>query len=176
VTHDHSSARIEPWDDGDLPLLERLLGDPAMMAHLGGPESRERIARRQADYQQPGSRQYRIVDPKTGEGAGWVGYWHREWRGSEVFEIGWAVAPEFQGRGLAGAGAALAIELARAEREPRFMHAYPSVENAPSNAICRKLGFRLSGPVDAEYPPGTAMRCNDWRLDLRTEDKTKLGS
>ena len=46
------------------------------------------------------------------------------------------------------------------------MHAYPSVDNAPSNAICRRLGFRLAGAVDVEYPPGTTMRCNDWRLDL----------
>src|SRR4051794_41909341 len=78
---DHPSARIEPWGRRDLPLLERLLGDPAMMAHLRGPESHQRIAERQARYRQPGSRQYRIVDPTTGEGAGWVGYWHREWRG-----------------------------------------------------------------------------------------------
>lgn len=112
MTGDHASVRIEPWGDGDLPLLERLLADPAMMAHLGGPESRERIAKRQAEYRQPGSRQYRIVDPDTGEGAGWVGYWRREWQGSEVFEIGWSVAPEFQDRGLARAGAALVIALA----------------------------------------------------------------
>ena len=72
MSSDHTSARIEPWGEGDLPLLERLLADPAMMAHLGGPESRERIAKRQAEYRQPGSRQYRIVDPDTGEGAGWV--------------------------------------------------------------------------------------------------------
>ena len=163
---DNTSARIEPWGDGDLPLLERLLGDPAMMAHLGGPESPERIAKRQAEYRQPGSRQYRIVDPDRGEGAGWVGYWQREWRGSGVFEIGWAVAPEFQGRGLARAGAGLVIALARAERDPRFMHAYPSVDNGPSNAICRRLGFEPAGVVDLEYPPGTPMRCNDWRLDL----------
>ena len=29
--------RIEPWGEDDLPLLDRLLGDPAMMEHLGGP-------------------------------------------------------------------------------------------------------------------------------------------
>ena len=163
---DHVSVRIEPWGDGDLPLLERLLADPAMMAHLGGPERSERIAKRQAEYRLPGSRQYRIVDPDSGGGAGWVGYWHREWQGSRVFEVGWSVAPEFQGRGLARAGAARVIAIARAEREPRFMHAYPSVDNGPSNAICRGLGFRLAGAVDLEYPPGTLMRCNDWRLDL----------
>src|SRR2546421_4702076 len=109
MSSDHTSARIEPWGDGDLPLLERLLADPAMMAHLGGPESRERIAKRQADYRQPGSRQYRIVDPDTGEGAGWVGYWRRKWQDSEGFEIGWAVAPGLQGRGLGPGRAAVRI-------------------------------------------------------------------
>ena len=29
--------RVEPWGEDDLPLLHRLLGDPAMMEHLGGP-------------------------------------------------------------------------------------------------------------------------------------------
>ena len=48
------------------------------------------------------------------------------------------------------------------------MHAYPAVDNAPSNGLCRKLGFELLGPSDFEWPPGsgTLMRCNDWRFDL----------
>lgn len=37
-------AWIEPWGERDGLLLEACLGDPAMMEHLGGPESRERIA------------------------------------------------------------------------------------------------------------------------------------
>ncbi|WP_440086780.1 hypothetical protein [Streptosporangium sp. LJ11] len=48
----------------------------------------------------------------------------------------------------------------------RYLHAYPSVDHPASNAICRKLGFFLLGERDFEYPPGTTMRCNDWRLDL----------
>lgn len=74
--------------------------------------------------------------------------------------------PEFQGRGLVSRGVAAAIERARAERKYRRIHAFPSVENRPSNAICRKAGFILSGEVDFEYPPGSVMRCNDWSLDL----------
>ena len=50
------------------------------------------------------------------------------------------------------------------------MHAFPSVDNGPSNAICRKAGFALQDEVDVEYPPGHPMRCNDWRLDLFAED------
>jgi RimJ/RimL family protein N-acetyltransferase len=159
-----TDVRIEPWDKADLPLLQRLLSDPAMTTYVGGPESLEKIAGRQSRYEQPGSRQYRIV--VDGEGAGWVGYWERDWLEQEVYEVGWSVLPDFQGRGIAGLATAQLIEVARAENQRRFIHAYPSVENAPSNAICRKLGFTLLGEHEFEYPRGNFMRCNDWRLDL----------
>jgi hypothetical protein len=31
--------RIEPWGEDDLPLLEKLLGDPAMTEHLVAPRA-----------------------------------------------------------------------------------------------------------------------------------------
>jgi hypothetical protein len=40
------------------------------------------------------------------------------------------------------------------------------VANVPSNAICRSLGFELLEELEFEYPPGSLMRCNDWRFDL----------
>jgi RimJ/RimL family protein N-acetyltransferase len=137
-----------------------------MMRHLGGAESSEKIAERQRRYEQPGSGQFKIVEQRTGEGVGWVGYWDREWRDQDVFEIGWAVIPDFQGRGVAVAAAREALAAAGAEARHRFVHAYPAVANAASNAICRRLGFALLGPCELEYPPGRPMRCNDWRLDL----------
>lgn len=137
-----------------------------MMRHLGGAESTEKIAERQRRYEQLGSGQFKIVEQAGGEGAGWVGYWDREWRGQDIYEIGWAVIPAFQGRGLAVAAARETIAAARAEARHRFVHAYPGVENVASNAICAKLGFVLLGPCELEYPPGRSMRCNDWRLDL----------
>jgi len=30
---------LRPWAEQDLPLLERLMGDPAMTEYLGGPET-----------------------------------------------------------------------------------------------------------------------------------------
>jgi RimJ/RimL family protein N-acetyltransferase len=162
-------CRLELWGPDDRPLLERLVGDPAMMEHLGGPESAEKISERQARYEQPDSRQFKIIEEPGGEPIGWVGYWEREWRGERVFEIGWSVVPEAQGRGLASSATAQAIELARAERTHKYMHAYPNVENAPSNAICRKLGFTLLGAQEFEFPPGNPMRCNDWRLEMLSE-------
>jgi RimJ/RimL family protein N-acetyltransferase len=167
-----ATVRIDPWSPGDLPLLEKLLGDPAMMRHLGGPESPEKIADRQARYERAGSDQFRIVDVTTGEAVGWVGYWERDWSDRRVYEVGWSVLPAFQGRGIAVAATAQAIARASAARACRFMHAFPAVANAPSNAICRRLGFTLLGPNEFEYPPGNLMLCNDWRLDLspRPED------
>jgi RimJ/RimL family protein N-acetyltransferase len=168
------SVRLEPWGEGDLPLLEALLGDPAMTEHLGGPESPAKLAERQARYEriddQGTGRMFKIVDEETGEGVGSVGYWDKSWRDDEVYETGWSVLPPFQGSGIASEATAQVIELARAEGRHRFLHAFPSVDNAPSNAICRKLGFTLLGESDFEYPPGNSMRCNDWRLDLFNED------
>jgi RimJ/RimL family protein N-acetyltransferase len=165
-----SRVQIEPWGADDLSLLQKLVGDPAMMEHLGGPESPEKITERHLRYQRGGGagtgRMFKIVDQDTGEGAGSVGYWDRTWHGEQVYEIGWAVIPAFQGRGIAAAATAQTIAMAMSEKMHRFVHAFPSVDNPPSNAICRKLGFTLIGECDFEYPPGSAMRCNDWRLDL----------
>jgi RimJ/RimL family protein N-acetyltransferase len=160
---------LEPWGEGDLPLVEQLMGDAAMTEHLGGPESPEKLVDRQHRYEQLADsgkgRMLKIVD-EAGTAAGSVGYWEKSWRDAVVWEIGWMVLPGFQGRGIAGQATEQAIVMARAEGKHRFLHAFPSVQNAPSNAICRKLGFTLLGGCDFEFPPGHWMRCNDWRLDL----------
>jgi len=84
-----------------------------------------------------------------------------------VYETGWFVLPAFQGRGIATAATALVVDQVRAEQRHRFLHAFPSVENAASNAVCRKLGFTLLEEAIAfEFPPGNVLRCNDWRLDV----------
>ena len=163
-------VRLEPWGEGDLPLLRRIMGDPAMTEHLGGPESEEKLVERQGGYERIGGtgtgRMFKIVDETTGEPAGSVGYWEKDWRDTTVYETGWSVLPEFQGGGIAAEATGRAIVAARAERKHRFLHAFPSVENAPSNAICRKLGFELVEECEFEFPPGNQLRCNDWRLDL----------
>lgn len=61
---------------------------------------------------------------------------------------------------------AQAIAMARLDGKHQFLHAFPSVDNPPSNAICRKLGFTLVEACEFEYPVGSFIQCNDWRLDL----------
>jgi RimJ/RimL family protein N-acetyltransferase len=62
------------------------------------------------------------------------------------------------------------LEIARGERLHRSVHAYPMTVNAPSNAICRKLGFELLGEADFPARRGGTIRVNDWRLDLFADD------
>jgi RimJ/RimL family protein N-acetyltransferase len=165
-----NAVQLEPWGEDDLDLDLRMLGDPEMTRYLGGPESAEHTAQRHARKlllpDSGAGRTFKIVLQATGEGVGSVGYWEHSWHGEDIYEIGWLVLTPFQGRGIASAATALAIAQARVDRKHQFLHAFPSVENGPSNGICRKLGFTLVGASEFEYPKGHFMQCNDWRLDL----------
>jgi RimJ/RimL family protein N-acetyltransferase len=163
-------VRIEPWTKDDFPLLQKLLGDPLMTEHLGGPETPEQLAIRQLRFENLAGagrdRMFKVIDTTTGVAVGSVGYWERKWRGEDVYEVGWSTLPAFQGRGFASTATSLAVAQASQDGHHRFIHAFPSVQNQPSNAICRKVGFTLLEEVEFEYPKGSFMQCNDWRFDL----------
>lgn len=165
---------IRLWSEGDLALLMRLMGDPVMTDHLGGPESPEKIRERHKRYCQSSISGKDLMFVITLEpemiSVGSIGYWEKMWQGETVWETGWSILPEFQGYGIATKAAALIVERARAERKYRFIHAFPSVDNPPSNAVCRKAGFVFRAEANFEYPPGNIMRCNDWRFDLFADD------
>lgn len=159
---------LQPWSVEDLPLLEKLLGDPEMMAHLGGPETPEQIARRHQRYLQlpETDHMFKIISSTTSEPLGSIGYWERTWRDKQIYETGWFILPAYQERGIATKAGKVMIEHARREQRHQFMHAFPSVSNGASNAICHKLGFSLVEECEFEYPPGNFMQVNDWRFDL----------
>jgi len=66
------------------------------------------------------------------------------------------VLPEFQGRGLGKRAVRMLRELARDDGRWGLMHAFPATTNAPSNGICRSLGFRfVASTTPAGKPPTT---------------------
>ena len=161
---------LVPWSDGDLWVVERILSDPAMMEHLGGAQSREQILDAHSRYLDSGRSgtggMFTLVVRPDSQVVGNIGYWDKPWRDEVVYEAGWMVFPEYQGRGLASEALAMLIARIRLEHVRRFLHAFPEVGNAPSNALCRRAGFTNLGDLEFEYPPGHPLRCNDWRLDL----------
>jgi RimJ/RimL family protein N-acetyltransferase len=162
-------VRIEAWDDSGLDLL-RLINAPEMKLHLGGPETEEQVVTRHRRYLSlgpPGSgAMFGITLASEGRPVGSIGYWEKDWQGATVYETGWSVLTPYQGRGIAVAAGREIIARARAERRHRHLHAFPSIGNPGSNAVCRRLGFELLEECDFEFPPGQWMRCNNWRLDL----------
>lgn len=160
-----TKIEIKPWEDKDLELLFQI-NAPEMMEHLGGPESNEQILKRHQRYLQIGDTGCMFSINSFPEAAGSVGYWQKVWNDENVYEIGWSVLPSFQGKGIASHAVKALIEKIKAERKYKYIHAFPSINNPASNAICRKLGFNLISECEFEYPPGSFMRCNNWCLEL----------
>ena len=162
---------IRPYSKSDQWILQRTLGDPNQTKHLGGSENRKKIEKRHKQYlalskdPQNGCMFVITIDTKKTP-AGTIGYWEREWDNQRVWEVGWSVLPEYQRRGIATYATRLLIDFVTKLQKNRYVFAYPAVNNYPSNAICRKLGFTLMGDKDFEYPPGNILHCNIWRLDL----------
>ncbi|WP_428961197.1 GNAT family N-acetyltransferase [Micromonospora fluostatini] len=171
-------VRLEPWSESALDLLRRI-NTAQMRRHVGGPEPEEELLARHRRY---------LAMPAAGRGCmfavllgddmvGSIAYHQRDWQGRQIYETGWNVLPPFQGQGVATAAGVALITIVRAAARhpatPDSLHAFPSVENAPSNALCHRLGFTLLGPCSFEYPPGSdrLMRSNDWRIDLTTKGR-----
>ena len=168
-----NEVSIRPYAEGDMWVLERTLGDPSQMVHLNGPESPETLRNRHKLFltlsaDPSAGCMYTITLGLEDAPVGNVGYWERDEGGQRGWETGWFVLPEFQGKGIATAATRLLVNrIAKLDR--RFLFAFPSVNNVQSNAICRKLGFRLIGESESEYPPksGKLLRVNTWQLDLK---------
>jgi RimJ/RimL family protein N-acetyltransferase len=162
---------IEQWPADALDLLRRL-NTPEMTDHLGGPETAEKLIERQQRYWATNSsatgQMFLIVSLPQRAPAGSVGYWERTWQGEHILEMGWGVLPEFQGRGIAVAAVRLALAAARSSQVHQHVHAFPEVEHAASNAVCRRAGFEFLGPCMFEYPPSHVAPSNDWQLELHS--------
>jgi RimJ/RimL family protein N-acetyltransferase len=162
----------------DLSLYESLLCDPQMMAHLGGPFPKERMPqklRKDVEFVEADTAWiFKIIpDEDANRAAGSVCIWEHSWKDESINEIGWMVLPEFQGRGVATKAVRAILDMARTEKRWAVVHAFPSITNAASNAICRKAGFSLLEEIDLEYA-GHMLRCNHWRIDVRSGQEAAL--
>ena len=163
-TNNKLQIKLKKYDELNSFLLERLMGDPKMTEYLGGPETKKKLnARHQKYLTIEGC--YTIVDTKSGKSVGWIGNWEIIKNEEQAWETGFSVLPEYQGRGIATEAIKLLIRILK-EGKFKFIYAFPHINNTPSNSICRKAGFTLIGEEEGEYPPGTIIKCNNWRFDL----------
>ena len=52
-----------------------------------------KLRERQLRYERldGGDRMFKIIDARSGVGVGSVGFWTKEWREEQVYEVGWMV-------------------------------------------------------------------------------------
>ncbi len=152
----------------DQRLYERIYTDPRMWTELGGVLEQDMAAKLERDVASVDADRHwvLVIVTEDGRAAGTVSLWDHEWEGQTIEEIGWMVLPEHQGRGLASAAVAEALRRADEADRWRTLHAFPATTNAASNAVCRKHGFALQGPIEYTYRDRT-LRVNHWLRDIR---------
>jgi RimJ/RimL family protein N-acetyltransferase len=163
-------VRLRDVELGDVDAYVQMRCDPAMMAELGGPLPREGVEDKVArDVREAaaGTEWIKMIVPDEAAPdvvAGNVALWSHDEGGEQMSEIGWMVLPEFQGRGLGKRAVRMLLELARDDGRWGLVHAFPATTNAPSNGICRSLGFKLAGERDVTFA-GRVLRTNHWIIN-----------
>ena len=163
---------LVPWSERDLAVLERA-NSPAMTRFLGGVESDDDLADRHRQYlafaEDHEGAMFRVeVD---GEAAGYAGWWTEDHEGEPVYEIGCAVEPEWQGRGVATEALRRVVALAQ-QTEPRPVIGYGQVGNAASRALCLRVGFAHRGTGVFPSDDGD-VEVDVWWIDAPDADREK---
>jgi len=161
--------QLRNYSSDDRWLTEALECDPEVMRDLGGTTPLEKIAevheRRLRLVSNPDVWCLVIVLEPEHAPIGTIGVWPSECEGEKIFEMGWMILPQFQKRGFATEAGRLI--LARATESGKFPEivAFPASSNGASNAICRKLGFKLIKEVEIGYN-GPPQPSNYWKITL----------
>lgn len=161
--------RLIPITTEDEDLTVRLECAPEMMRFIGGPRPEADVRathKRRLDLMKKGlAHMFKIVADDSDEVFGTIGIWKIDWKEEYAYEMGWMVLPEHQGKGIATEAARLILSQPRTDPDMRYVYAFPTIENAASNAIAQKIGMTNQGAFDNEGFAGV-LRCNDWRIDL----------
>ncbi|NVI92644.1 GNAT family N-acetyltransferase [Actinomadura sp. BRA 177] len=156
-------------ESDDLGAYIRMRCDPVMMAELGGPLPEDGMAakvRRDVADAAADRSWIKMITPAGDPAAvaGTVSLWSHTKDGETFSEIGWMVLPEWQGRGVAKRAVRTVLEAAREDGRWGTVHAFPATTNAPSNGICRSLGFTFVEEKEVVFA-GKSLRANHWLIE-----------
>jgi RimJ/RimL family protein N-acetyltransferase len=153
--------------EGDLEFLQRITQTPGWLANIGprGTETREgALAYLERSFLTP-YREYGYglwVVEVEGLAVGLSGIVRRP--AAPNPDLGYALLPEFEGRGYATQAGARVLEWARNRGEWTCLDAYTAVGNEASDAVLRRLGFTDLGIGVPEAFPDEESRI--WRISL----------
>lgn len=145
---------LDTWHSSDWLEFRPMAIDPEVMRYITGgvPWTEEQIRnfvnRQMSLYAERGFCRWKLVEASTGEMIGFCG--PGVWRDAPDPEIGWWLARDYWGRGLAteAARAALADAFDRAGLKRIISVAHP--ENAASIRVMQKLGLRFDANFESD--------------------------
>jgi RimJ/RimL family protein N-acetyltransferase len=146
--------RLRPFREDDVDEILRWVSDPSFTRYLGGGWDRatvtamvERAALHRAAY---GFSALAVDDRATGELVGRSGLaFHSSWDAAP--EVGWWIAPERQGSGLATEAGAACVAHAFDDLGLGHVVSIALEGNLASRRVMAKLGFRLHERVPSEW-------------------------
>jgi RimJ/RimL family protein N-acetyltransferase len=146
--------RLRRFRPEDVDELARWLGQDEFARYLGGPWSRERVetmleraARHHAEH---GFGPLAVDDKATGALVGRSGLaFHSAWPADP--ELGWWIAPERQGEGLATEAGACCLEDGFGRLGLRRIVSIALEANLASRRVMAKLGFALHERIASEW-------------------------
>lgn len=128
-----------------LDLLAPILADPRVGATMGGVRTRhevaEQLAAEEERWARDGMGYWMFFLAETGEPVARGGLSRAVFDGRAEVEVGWTVAPEHWGRGLATELGAAAVAVAFERLGLSDVVAYTLPQNAASRRVMEKLGF-----------------------------------
>jgi RimJ/RimL family protein N-acetyltransferase len=151
---------LRPWQPKDFAPYAAMNADPRVRRFFPGiltsEESDAELATFQARFAKEGFGMLAAEFIETGQFAGILGLQTMPYAiaglPQPAVEIGWRLACEFWGRGLATEGARAVVDYAFTQLRLPSVVAVTTVTNQPSRHVMEKLGMRYRPELDFEHP------------------------
>lgn len=145
---------LRAWRDEDEPALARLCADPEVMRHFPRPMTADEVGafleRQRAQLAARGHCYFAAEHRESGRLVGFVGLSHQTYEAAHnpSVDIGWRLAREVWGQGLATEGARACLELAFGELALPLVVAVAPAVNRASLRVMEKLGMTEAGTFE----------------------------
>lgn len=162
TTFQLATARLilRPWQDRDRTAFTAINADPVVMtyfaASMTAAETDEAIARYNMQLDRDGFTMFAAEHRETGTLAGIIGMQTMRTivpnLPQPAVEIGWRLAREFQGQGLATEGARAIVDFAFEQLRLPEVVAITAVGNTESRHVMEKLNMTHRPDLDFDHP------------------------
>ena len=171
-----ATARLDAHRGGvaDVDFVVAMFTDPRVTATLGGPRTREQVrelvARWDAHWDARGFGPWILNDAATGAPVGWLLLHTTQTGGPNSVELGWSIAANRWGEGLASEAGGGATKIAFTDVGLDALVTFTLGNNAASRRVMEKVGFRYDCDVEHAGLPHVL-----YRLDRATWETNEMG-